>query len=308
MTILYKAELARGYEWRDFFAREAPDLPFRIWPDIGDPADVRYLTAWQPPDDIAGRFPNLEVVFSVAAGVDQFDLSIIPPAIPVVRMVEPSLTDGMVEYVTFATLAAHRHMIGYIDDRRRGVWAPRRLIPASRRRVGVMGLGNLGQAALAALKPLGFPLFGWNRSPRSLDGVTGFFGADQLEAFLGQCDVLICLLPLTEETRGILGRSLFARLPEGATLVNVGRGGHLVEADLLEALDSGHLSGAVLDVFAQEPPQPGHPFWTHPKILMTPHIASMTQPETAAHILLANIRRHQAGQPMVNVVDRSRGY
>lgn len=308
MTILYKAEAARGREWQAFFAREMPDLPFRVWPDIGDPAEVRYLVAWQPPEDIVGRFPNLQVAFTVSAGVDQYDLSLIPPSIPVVRMVEPGLTDGMVEYVTFATLAAHRDMLGYIDDQRRGVWAPRRNILAAKRRVGVMGLGTLGHAVLAGLKPLGFPLFGWNRSARDIDGVTGFFGADGFTAFLSRCDILICLLPLTAETRGILNRDAFAQLPAGATLINVGRGGHLVEADLLTALDGGQLSGAVLDVFADEPPPADHPFWTHPNILMTPHIASMSQPETAAQVLLANIRRHRAGEPMTNVVDRVRGY
>lgn len=149
---------------------------------------------------------------------------------------------------------------------------------------------------------------GWNRSPRTIDGVETFAGADQLQAFLTGCDVLICLLPLTPATQGILNRELFAALPPGAALVNVGRGPHLVDADLLAALDSGQLSHAILDVTEPEPLPPEHPFWTHPCVFVTPHVASMTQPETAAPILLENIRRHRRGEPLVGVVDRRRGY
>ena len=308
MTFLYKADPERGAEWARLFAERAPELPFRLWPDIGDPAAVRYLAAWTPPDDLAERFPNLDILFSVGAGVDQFDVSRLPPDLPVVRMVEPGIVDGMVEYVTLATLALHRDLIDYIARQRARVWEPIRLRSAAGRRVGVLGLGMLGSAVLEKLRGFGFDCAGWSRSPRALDGVRCFAGAGALPDFLARTDILICLLPLTDMTRGILNRELFARLPKGAALVNAGRGGHLVEADLITALDSGHLSAAVLDVAEAEPPPPNHPFWTHPRILLTPHVASMTQPDTAVSVVLDNIRRHQSGEPLRGLVDRARGY
>jgi glyoxylate/hydroxypyruvate reductase len=308
MTILYKADVERGLEWQRILATRAPDLPFRIWPDIGDPADIRYLAAWQPPPHILESFPQVKVIFSVGAGVDQFDLASIPASIPVVRIVEPGLVDGMVEYVVFATLAMHRHIIKYIDDQRRGRWEPIRVVPSNRRRIGIMGLGKLGRSVLERLRNFGFPLAGWNRSGRTMDGVACFAGVEQLPEFLSHCDILICLLPLTPETRGILCRRTLEAMPPGAGLINVGRGGHLVEEDLLDALEGGQLSSAMLDVAATEPLPADHPFWKHPKILITPHIASMTQPQTAALFLLENIRRFEAGEPMTDVIDRSQGY
>ena len=308
MTVLYKANMVRGAEWARFFAERAPDVPFRLWPDIGDPAEVRYLVAWVPPDDIATTFPNLELVFSVGAGVDQFDATKLPPHLPLVRMLEPGIAETMVEYVTMAVLALHRDLLHFISQQREQVWREIRITPAKRRRVGVMGLGQLGQAVLDRLKAFDFPLLGWNRSPREIEAVTCYAGTDTLPEFLAQADILVCLLPLTDETRGILNADLFARLPRGAGLVNVGRGLHLVQADFLAALDSGALSGAVLDVADPEPLPAGHPFWSHPRILLTPHNASMTTPDTAVDFVLDVIARHRRGEDLPGRVDRSRGY
>ncbi|MBB4377598.1 glyoxylate/hydroxypyruvate reductase A [Bradyrhizobium sp. Rc3b] len=308
MTVLYKANMVRGAEWARFFAERAPDVPFRLWPDIGDPANVRYLVAWVPPDDIATTFPNLELVFSVGAGVDQFDATKVPAHIPLVRMLEPGIAETMVEYVTMAVLGLHRDLLQFIDQQKQQVWREIRITPAKRRRVGVMGLGQLGQAVLERLKVFGFPLSGWNRSAREIEGVTCHVGADALPDFLAQSDILVCLLPLTDETRGILNADLFARLPRGASLVNVGRGPHLIEADFLAALDSGALSGAVLDVTEPEPLPEGHPFWSHPGILLTPHNASMTTPDTAVDFVLDVIDRHRRGEELPGRVDRTRGY
>ncbi|MCA1433306.1 glyoxylate/hydroxypyruvate reductase A [Bradyrhizobium sp. BRP20] len=308
MTVLYKANMVRGAEWARFFAERAPDVPFRLWPDIGDPAAVRYLVAWVPPDDITTTFPNLELVFSVGAGVDQFDTTTVPAHIPLVRMLEPGIAETMVEYVTMAVLALHRDLLDFVSQQRQQVWREIRITPARRRHVGVMGLGQLGQAVLERLKTFGFPLLGWNRSPREIEGVTCYAGADALPEFLAQADILVCLLPLTDQTRGILNAELFARLPRGAGLVNVGRGPHLVEADLLAALDSGALSGAVLDVTDPEPLPAGHPFWSHPRILLTPHNASMTMPDTAVDFVLDVIARHRSGEELPGLVDRRRGY
>ena len=308
MTFLYKAEPERGAEWAELFARKAPDVPFRIWPDIGDPRSVRYLAAWLPPEDIAGQFPNLELLFSVGAGVDQFDLSALPPELPVVRMTEPGIAAGMVEYVTMAVLGLHRDLPAYLDQQRRRLWQPLRVHPASERQVGVLGLGMLGRAVLAQLSAFGFRLAGWSRSRHEVEGVACHAGPAALPAMLEATDILVCLLPLTDETRGILDAGLFARLPRGAALVHVGRGPQLDHGALLSALDSGQLAAAVLDVTDPEPLPEDHPFWSHPKILVTPHIASMTQPETAVELVLENIRRHRAGQPLIGLVHRERGY
>jgi glyoxylate/hydroxypyruvate reductase A len=307
-SFLFKGDRVRGERWRARFAAEAPDISFRLWPDIGPPEAVRYLAAWTAPPELLESLPNLEVLFSTGAGADQYDLAALPPRVSLVRLIDPGIIAGMVEYAVMATLALHRDLPAYATAQREGRWEPILLTPAARRRVGVMGLGELGQAVLQALKPFGFPLSGWSRSEHAMDGVACFAGQEALPAFLSRCDILICLLPLTAETRGILCGETFRHLPQGARLANLGRGAHLVEADLLEALDRGRIAAAMVDVLAQEPPPADHPFYFHPKILLTPHVAAMTDPESAAPVVLANIRRHAAGTPMLGLVSRDRGY
>jgi glyoxylate/hydroxypyruvate reductase A len=308
MALLYKADPVRGEQWQALFAEQAPDIEWRAWPDIGDPRDIRYLAAWQAPDDLDTLLPNLQVLFALSAGVDQLDLGRLPASLPVVRLLDPGITQGMCEYASFAVLGLHRDMLRYRQQQADRHWQAHRLVPAAKRRVGVMGLGLQAQQILATLQPYGFALSGWARSQHLILRVDCFAGAEQLPAFLGQCDILLCVLPLTEQTEGILDRRLFQHLPKGAALVNMGRGGHLVEEDLLDALASGQLSAAVLDVLQEEPAGPDHPFWHHPQILLTPHIAAMTQPESAFGVLLENIRRHQRGEPMLGQVDRKQGY
>ena len=308
MALLYKADPVRGEQWKRLFAEHAPDIEWRAWPDIGDPKDIHYLAAWQAPDDLETLLPNLQVLFALSAGVDQLDLDRLPTNLPVVRLLDPGITRGMCEYASFAVLSLHRDMLRYRQQQMARCWQAHLLQPAAKRRVGVMGLGTQAQQILATLQTFSFTLSGWARSEHSIAGVECFAGAEQLPAFLGECDIVLCVLPLTEQTKGILNRQLFQHLPIGAALVNMGRGGHLIEEDLLEALASGQLSAAVLDVLAQEPAAPDHPFWHHPQILLTPHIAAMTQPESAFSVLLENIRRHQRGESMLGQVDRERSY
>jgi len=307
-TFLYKSDPVRGRQWAEVFGRRRPDIDFRIWPDVGDPAKVRFLAAWEPPDGLGTRFPHLKVLFSSGAGVDQFDFASLPPALPVVRMVEPGIVRGMVEYVTHAVLGLHRDMPQYRRQQQEARWKPLPVRPAGERRVGVLGLGSLGQAVLAQLVALGFDCAGWSRSRHEVDGVQCHAGADELPAFLARTDILVCLLPLTDSTRGFLDARLFSQLPEGASLVHVGRGPQLVDADLLAALEGGRIAEAVLDVTDPEPLPPRHAFWRHPHIQLTPHIASMTQPLSAAEVLLDNIERFEAGERMLGLVDRARGY
>ena len=308
MSILYRSDAIRGRIWAEIFAAEAPELAFHIWPDTGDTAAIEYLVAWQPPGELLRSLPSLQVLFSIGAGVDQIGLEQVPDNVAIVRMVEPGLVSGMVEFATMAVLALHRNVLDYQRSQRAGIWRPMEVIPAAERRVGVMGLGLLGQAVLRALAPFGFTLRGWSRTLKEVPGVTCYSGPGGLDAFLGGCDILVCLLPLTDATRRILDSQLFRRLPKGASLVSLGRGGHLDQSALLDALDGGQLSAAVLDVCDPEPLPAGHPFWQHPSILLTPHIAGVTRPETAARVVLENIRRHRRGEPLRDVVDRSTGY
>lgn len=308
MSILYKADPVRGRIWAQVFAEQAPDLEFHIWPECRPPERVEYLVAWDPPPNWTATFPNVKVLFSSGAGVDQLDLTAVPGRIQVARMVEPGIVEGVVEYVSMAVLMLHRRMPDYLRQQADAVWRGAPAVAASSVRVGVMGLGVLGQAVIERLNVFGYRCYGWSQSGKSVTGCVTFAGEGNLEPFLSCCDVLICLLPLTDRTRGILSRRVFSALPPGAALINVGRGAHLDDAALLDALDSGRLSQAILDVTEPEPLPAAHRLWTHPRIILTPHIAGSTRPESAALVLIDNIRRHQRGEPLLDAVDRSKGY
>ncbi|MFG1172841.1 2-hydroxyacid dehydrogenase [Erwiniaceae bacterium CAU 1747] len=308
MKIVYKSEPERGRKWAALLAELAPDATFTQWPDVGNPDEVEYLVAWQPPENIMQQFPNLKVLFSVGAGADQFDYASLPPSLPVVRMIEPGLTQGMVEYITFAVLGLHRDMPRYLRQQREAVWQAHSQRSAADCRIGVMGLGNLGEAVLKPLVALGFDCGGWSRTPRDLPNVRCWSGESQRGAFLARTDILICLLPLTASTEGMLNAGLFRQLPRGAALIQAGRGPQLDHQALLDALDAQHLAAAVIDVTAPEPLPAGHRFWQHPQIWLTPHIASQTRPESAVVALLENIRRFERGETMVGLVDREKGY
>jgi len=307
MAFLFNSTPERARVFAGAFARELPDLRFVADRDAVDPTDVRYLLTWTAPADLK-RYANLEILFSIGAGVDQFHRDLLPPQVRLVRMVEPGIISTMQEYVTLAVLSLHRDLPAYLQQQRSGEWRARAGLPAARRRVGVLGLGMLGTAVLDRLRPFGFPLAGWSRSARVIEGVDCRAGPAALVPFLQRTDVLVCLLPLTDQTRGFLDAALFATLPKGAGLVHVGRGAQLDQAALLDALDRDHLSGAVIDVTDPEPLPPEHELWRHPKVILTPHVASITEAETAAEAVIANIRRHFAGQDPVGLVDRRRGY
>lgn len=295
--------------WLAAFAAADPGLTVRVWPDIGDAADIDYALVWKQPKGILSGLPNLKAIFSLGAGVEHVLLDdSLPAHLPLVRMVDPTLVTGMVEFVVMRVLHYHRHMPDYERFQRDRRWQPLGQTIASDRRVGILGLGELGAASARALAGFGFDVRGWSRTEKPLAGVRCFHGADGLEAMLAETEILVCLLPLTEETRGILNARTLSRLPRGAYLINAARGGHLVEDDLIPLLDSGQLAGATLDVFAVEPLPADHAFWAHPAITILPHAAALTHPKTASHIIAANIARHRAGGGLQNVVDRGRGY
>ncbi len=309
MALLFKGDIDRGGSWERALARHAPDLDLRSWPELGDPAGIDYALVWEPPSGLLAGLPNLKVIFSIGAGIDHLASDPeLPPAVPVVRMVEPGLTAGMTEFVVMSVLYHHRFMLDYLAQQRAKHWQEISQIGPQERRIGIMGLGVLGQDAARRLLDFGFPVAGWSRSPKSVPGVTSFAGAEGLAAFLGRSDILVCLLPSTAETRGLLNAETLAALPRGAAIVNAGRGDLIVEADLLAALDGGQVGGATLDVFPEEPLPANSRFWDHPRVVVTPHIASMTIPDSAAAAVVEQIRRFEAGQPLEHVVEMSRGY
>jgi len=309
MALLFKSDIDRGDSWRRVLLELEPGLDLREWPEIGDPNDIEYALVWKPPQGELKTYPNLKAIFSLGAGIDHLASDPeLPKDVPVVRMVEPGLTAGMTEFVIMSVLYHHRFMLDYAAQARAHRWREIDQVPAWERRVGIMGLGVLGGDAAEALVGLRFDVAGWSGSPKNLPGVTSFHGADGFLPFLNRSDILVCLLPLTPETTDILDARAFAALPKGAALISVGRGPQVVEEDLLAALDSGHLDGATLDVFREEPLPADSPFWDHPRVVVVPHVASMTIARGACEFVIDNIRRFEAGQPLRHVVDLDKGY
>ncbi|XDF34120.1 glyoxylate/hydroxypyruvate reductase A [Paracidovorax avenae] len=248
--------------------------------------DIDVAVCWSPPAGLLARMPKLRLIQSVGAGTDHITRDATLPGVPVRRIVDAEMAAGMNAYVAWAVVHGQRHMGGYIESQRRAAWQEAPVVPPGRHRVGIAGLGVLGQSAARALAAIGYAVRGWSRSPKSglPEGVQAFHGEAGREEFLAGCDTLVCLLPLTEDTHGILDAKLFAQLPRGARLINAGRGAQLVQDDLLAALESGRIASAVLDAFVEEPLPAAHPFWHHPRITVTPHIATRTGPETIARL------------------------
>jgi glyoxylate/hydroxypyruvate reductase len=309
MAILFRSTPAATARWRPLLGALMPQHEIRFWPEIGDRSAIEYALVWQPEPGLLASLPNLKLIFGLGAGIDHLlrDPSL-PSGVPIVRLVDPYMTDAMSEYVALSVLRLHRQDLDYLAQQRTILWEEREQKNAPERPVGILGFGTLGQDAGRKLRALGFPVAGWSRGPKEVVGFATHAGPAGLDALLAGSEILVCLLPLTAETAGILNAAAFARLPRGAGLVNAGRGGHLVEEDLIPALDRGQLSGAVLDVFREEPLPPSHPFWRHPRIILTPHVAAETHPPTAAPIIAEAIRQYEAGLPVANQVDLARGY
>jgi phosphoglycerate dehydrogenase-like enzyme len=284
----------------------APHERFVTDPATAPSDDVEAIVAYRLAAGIAPRFPGLRFVASPGAGVDELLASDIPPQIPIMRALDPAQGQRMAQYVALMVLRRQRDLSRLEAQHRKGEW--RRFASDEEKTIGVMGHGSIGAPVLAALRTLGFPVVVWTRSAHAIDGVDAFTGGAELAAFLARSQVLVCTLPLTPETHGLLRAETFARLPRGAYLINASRGGLLVEADLVAAIDSKQLSGAALDVFATEPLPPHSPLWRREEILCTPHVAAAPRPEVAGRQFLDNLQRSRRGEPLINVVDRSRGY
>lgn len=303
-----------GQAWASHMREAMPARSIRVWPDMGDISEVHYVAAWLPPVDVVRSLPNLKVIFSLGAGVDAIltDPSL-PQDKPIVRVNDPDLTTRMSEHVVLQVLLHHRQQRRLQANQAAKVWDQFPQHAASALRVGVMGLGVLGADAAHKLSIMGFPTAGWSRTRKKIDGVECFAGAGELDTFLARTDILVCLLPATAETDGILNRVLIKKLsrsgPFGAPiLVNAGRGRQQVAADILASLDAGELYAASLDVFHKEPLPVESPFWTHPKIFVTPHSAADSDPATICKYVARQIARYEREGSLENLVDRERGY
>jgi glyoxylate/hydroxypyruvate reductase A len=308
VPILYAGVPEQKDAWIGSLRGLDADLSFRIWPDWGEPDEIDFIiVSGAIPGDLS-IFRNARAIQSTWAGVNALLRGKFPAGVPIARMVDRGLSANMVEYLVYYTLDALRDGRKLRAAQRDGQWLELPLRWARDFPVGILGLGTLGRDTAMKLRHLGFPVSGWSRTPKEIDGIRSFAGQDRLAAFLKPLKLLICLLPLTDETEGILNADLFAGLPDGAILINAGRGGHTNEADLIAALDSGKLAYAVLDVFREEPLPLDHVFWRRRDIVITPHVASITRAGTGAEDILENYRRALAGKPLLNAVDPARGY
>ncbi|HEY4164423.1 MAG TPA: glyoxylate/hydroxypyruvate reductase A [Dongiaceae bacterium] len=308
MTILYAGEPEQAADWVGAIQALDPAIRFRAWPNWGNPDEIDFvIVSGQMPGDFS-IFRNLKAIQSTWAGVNHLLRGKLPPGVPIARMVDRGLSTGMVEYLVYHTLDALRDGRKLRRAQAEGDWVSLPQKSAHDFPVGILGLGTLGGDTAAKLLSLGFPVSGWSRTPKSLPNVQGFHGQAELRAFLSELKLLICLLPLTPETENILNADLFAALPDGAILVNAGRGAYLNEVDLLAALDSGKLDYAVLDAFREEPLPLDHAFWRRDDIVITPHSAAITRAGTGAADILENYRRALAGEALLNPVDPARGY
>jgi glyoxylate/hydroxypyruvate reductase A len=294
--------------FRDEFKEQLPDLPIRFWPEAGELKDIEYLAFMHPDFNLLPAFPNLKAMFSRAAGVEDIAKHPKLPKVPLGKVEPPGGDPMMTEYVIMHVLRLHRDMPGYQSAQANREW---RRVPIARpeqRRVGFLGFGMMATAPALVLQSLGFKVSGWVRSPRQAAEVPLFHGRDQLAPFLAQTDIAVCLLPLTPETEGIFCASTFAMMPRGAMLVNVGRGKHVVDKDLIAALDSGQLSYAALDALWPEPLPPDNPLWLHPKVTIMPHVARRPTVAQLVTEVAANIRSLETGGRLLQEVDVTRGY
>lgn len=301
-------------EWKNALAQAFPGETIQVYPEIDDPAAIKIALVAKPPAGVLQTLPNLELICSMWAGVDKLLADSTLPTKPLLtRLIDPRLTSAMVETVLTHVLMAHRQIPAYLRQQRQNLWQPLAQPHAFERQVGILGLGVLGQAAAKALQGVGFQVAGWSRTPANssspeLVGLTCYSGEDGLRELLTTSQILVGLLPQTPQTQGLLNSQKLTWLPQGATVINVGRGELIVEADLVVALDSGHLSSAILDVFTTEPLPTEHPFWQHPQILILPHVAATTDPRSASFILAATVRRFRQGEALPELVKREVGY
>ncbi len=308
-AIAYISRDTDGQLWKKALEAALGPVDFRTLDNLGDKASIGVVLAWKPPAGLIASFPNVKLIVSLGMGVDHLLADDkLPEGVPITRIMDDGLVGQMSEYALYWALRHHRDIDKYAASQRAKIWKVEDFVDTVHRRIGILGLGTIGQDTAKKFAALGFPTAGWSRTRKSLPGIETFHGPDGLARVLAQSDILVNVLPLTRDTRGLLDAKFFAALPKGAYLINMARGGHVVDEALLAALDSGHLSGAALDVFNQEPLPPEHRYWTHPRVKVTPHVAGATNPRTASPGVIENIRNIRAGKPLINTVDPKSGY
>lgn len=294
--------------WKKHLLAADPDLQIDIWPNIADEASYSTAVVWKQAAGLLGTFPGLRLISSLGAGVDHLVSDpALPAGVAVCRIVDDQLKQSMSNFVVMGVLNYQRGMYDCWQNRVQGLW--QKPEPVEKKiKIGILGVGALGRDAALKLKDLGFEVSVYSNAPKNLEGIRSFSGEKGLEQMLSKINLLINLLPLTSATRGILNKEMFSKMQPGTYLIQVARGAHLVENDLLMALDEGYLSGALLDVFEQEPLPQVHPFWRDERIMLTPHIASVTDPAAAARQIVENHHRLLDGRPLLNQVDLSKEY
>lgn len=295
-------------KWSALLKEHLPDLDIRVYPEIGNVEDIRYALVWQPPKGFFDRFRNLQLVVNLGAGVDSLTGRSDLPDVPIARLSDEGMVAMMRSYVFYAVIRYARDIPSFEQAKRLREWRYIHPRPLDSTRVGILGLGMLGAAAAEGLAWLGFDVVGWDRDPKSIPNVRCYHDTSDWTAFISDLDILVNLLPLTEETRGHIGAAMFDALPRGAKFVNASRGQVVDESALVEALRSGQIGGATLDVFVEEPLPENHPFWDMENVMITPHLASITVPENAAGHVAENIRRVHAGKAPLLQINPSRGY
>jgi len=295
--------------WKEALQKAAPDIKVYSFLEDHPKHDIEVALVWKHPEGTLSKYPNLKYIASSGAGVDFiFADESTPKNLPITRVVDTMLAIDMSEHVIAVIFSYLKNLNSYKIAQTKAIWKPMPYRRISDFKVGILGLGALGSILAADLVRFGFRTQGWSTSQKSIEGVVTFGGKDQLAEFLATTEILVCLLPLTNETEGILNTALFQQLPEGAHVINVARGGHLIDADLIEMIDNGHLSGASLDVYHQEPLSSEHPFWRHDKIHMTPHYASVSDTDSVVPQIIENYRLMKKGTPLLNQVSPSKGY
>ena len=310
MRILLHRADGRTEPWLKDFSKYLPEAEFEIWHagEKSQPCD--YAVVWSPPEAMLPELAQVKAIFNTGAGVDALLRygDAIPREIPIIRLGDAGMGLQMAEYVTHAVLRYFRRFDDYERQARAGIWAA--LPPYNREdfAIGVLGLGALGMRVIEALAPFGFPLRGWSRTEKRINGVQCYQGLDGLDTFLRGSRVLVCMLPLTPETNNLIDRSNLGKLPAGAYVINVARGAHIAEPELLSLIKSGHIAAATLDVFRNEPLPAQHPFWQEPRITITPHVSALTLRRESVQQIADKIRNFESGQPVADIVDRNLGY
>jgi len=309
MTVVIVSDFANPQPWINGLKKADPEVEVIMHDELQDRSKVEFALAWNHPPGIFMQFPNLKTISSLGAGVDHLlkDPDI-PSHINIVRIIDPLLSQDMFEFALAVIMSRLKSLVHFRENQHKKVWKKKRYLRMDQVRVGVMGTGVIGHHVASNLLRIGFSVSGWSRSQGQPAAYKKYFGQNQLKAFLNNTDILISLLPLTPETHGMLNKNTLGMLPQGAWVVNLGRGPLLVDGDLIILLDAGHLAGANLDVFHQEPLPENHPFWAHPKVYITPHVASLTDPESVAPQIIENYRRTLQKQPLLNLVNRKKGY